>query len=169
VIELVVVLEGGEWPQDGSLAALAEAAANATFAVAPDAPADPVFVTLLLTDDASIRELNRLWRGQDKATNVLSFPAEVRALPGEPRQLGDIALAHETLAREAEDEGKSLRAHFAHLVVHGLLHLIGRDHADGEEADDMERLEAAALARLGIADPYGGEAVAPPGALQPTS
>jgi probable rRNA maturation factor len=168
MIELDVVVAAGRWPEDGSLERLAEAAADAAFAVTPEAPADAVSATLLLTDDAAIRELNRLWRGQDKATNVLSFPAEMSALLGEPRPLGDIALAHETLAREAEEEGKSLPAHFAHLVVHGLLHLIGRDHADSEEADAMERLEVAALARLGIADPYGADARARPGAFQPT-
>jgi probable rRNA maturation factor len=86
---------------------------------------------------------------------VLSFPAVQPAALGRAPFLGDIAVAFETLKREAEDEGKPLADHFAHLVVHGFLHLLGHDHIEPEEAERMERLEIAVLATLGIADPYG--------------
>ena len=152
MITLDVEVEAGAWADD--MAALAQRAAEAAMATAPDAPAGELTATLLLADDAAIRELNREWRGLDKPTNVLSFPATAPVLPGVPRHLGDIAIAYETVLREAEDEGKSVADHTAHLVVHGILHLLGEDHMEDEEAEAMERLEVAALARLGIADPY---------------
>ena len=130
--------------------ALANRAVAAALSVAPDAPADAT-VSLLFSDDARVRELNRRWRGQDKPTNVLSFPAPPQ--PG-PRQLGDVVLALETVRREAEAEGKPLADHAAHLIVHGVLHLLGRDHESDEEAEAMEALEAKALARIGVKDPY---------------
>ncbi len=152
MIVIETVTEGGNW--DGGLDRLAQAAAEAALAEVPDAPCEPVSATLLLTDDVAIRELNRLWRGQDKATNVLSFPSDGPAMPGEPRAVGDIAMGYETVAREAEADGKPLAAHVAHLVVHAVLHLFGHDHLDPAEADAMEAREVSALARLGIADPY---------------
>jgi probable rRNA maturation factor len=107
-------------------------------------------VTLLLTDDATIRDLNRRFRAQDKPTNVLSFPA-----PQNPeRFLGDIALAYGVCAREAEEQGKPLGHHLQHLVAHGVLHLLGYDHESDAQADEMEGLERAVLAGLGIPDPY---------------
>ena len=102
---------------------------------------------LVLADDALQRRLNRDFRGADKSTNVLSFA-------GAPASLGDVVLALETVAAEAESQGKSLADHVAHLVVHGVLHLMGYDHHTGAEARRMERLERAILAGLGIADPY---------------
>jgi probable rRNA maturation factor len=111
-------------------------------------------VSLLLTGDAEVRALNARWRGQDKATNVLSFPAApIDGRVGQP-MLGDIALAFETLAREAEASGVPLADHYRHLVAHGFLHLIGYDHLTDEEAERMEALEKRILARLGVADPY---------------
>jgi len=110
--------------------------------------------TILLTTDAAVRALNATFRGKDKATNVLSFPADAPAVKGQPRALGDIALAYGVLVREAKDEGKTLKAHLSHLVVHGVLHLLGYDHGHDEDAVTMERLEKKILARLGIADPY---------------
>jgi probable rRNA maturation factor len=98
--------------------------------------------------------LNRTWRGKDKPTNVLSFPAPEQPGAAGPRHLGDIALAFETLARESEEESKELAHHFAHLIVHGVLHLLGYDHEVEAEAEIMEALEVKALARLGITDPY---------------
>lgn len=110
-------------------------------------------VSILLTDDAAIRRLNAEFRGFDKPTNVLSFPAV--SLPGDPEpSLGDIALACETCAREAETEGKTLANHLSHLIVHGALHLLGHDHEVVAEAEAMEALEIRILAGLGIADPY---------------
>lgn len=119
-------------------------------------------VSVLFTSDAEVHALNREWRERDKPTNVLSFPmlerAELEALAPEglPELLGDIALAHETCAREAAEKGVTLEAHATHLIVHGLLHLAGHDHVDSDEqAEAMERLETRILAKLGIADPYG--------------
>lgn len=120
-------------------------------------------VSVLLTDDGQVRELNRDYRGKDKATNVLSFPAEEELgaglPPGFPLLLGDIVVALETTAREAEAEGKSVRDHLAHLLVHGTLHLLGHDHEDDAQAERMEALEVELLAALGVADPYREEAL----------
>jgi probable rRNA maturation factor len=107
-------------------------------------------VSLLLGDDAAIAKLNLEWRGKEGPTNVLSFPA-ARAQAG---FLGDIALAAETIAEEAQFQGKSFDAHAAHVAVHGFLHLLGYDHLIESEAEDMEGRERAILATLGIADPY---------------
>ena len=127
--------------------AIVEAAAS------PDAPASGREVVVLLTDDAAIRRLNATWRDLDKPTNVLSFPAA--SVPGAAAgPLGDIAIAFETMAREAEDEGKPLAHHLAHLAVHGFLHLVGYDHESDGEAETMEQLERVILARLGVPDPY---------------
>jgi len=110
-------------------------------------------VTVVLDDDARIRELNRLWRGFDKPTNVLSFPSP-DTQPGPARTLGDIAISYETAAREAAAEDKSFGDHIAHLSVHGFLHLLGYDHESDDDAEEMEGLERAILARIGISDPY---------------
>jgi probable rRNA maturation factor len=109
-------------------------------------------VAIQLTDDNGIRILNRQFRGKDKPTNVLSFPAP--AMPGHAPVLGDIAIAFETVAREAKDEDKRFEDHLAHLVIHGLLHLLGEDHETAAEAERMEAREIRLLATLGIADPY---------------
>jgi probable rRNA maturation factor len=113
-------------------------------------------LSVLLCDDETIARLNGQWRGQQKPTNVLSFPAPQRqgAVPDEKIPLGDIAIAYETLAREAEENGKTASEHLSHLVVHGFLHLLGYDHHMDDEADRMERLERDILARIGVADPY---------------
>ena len=115
-------------------------------------------ISVLLCDDAAIRALNRDWRGKDKATNVLSFPTVAAA--GAPADmlrdlpLGDIAIAYETAAREARDEGKLFEHHVVHLAVHGALHLLGFDHETEKDAEQMEAAERRILAGLGIADPY---------------
>ncbi|HZZ60477.1 MAG TPA: rRNA maturation RNase YbeY [Roseiarcus sp.] len=111
-------------------------------------------VSLCLTDDAEVRNLNARWRGIDKPTNVLSFPAAPAEAANETPILGDIALAFETLAREAKEAGAPLSDHYRHLVAHGFLHLIGYDHQTDDEAGRMEELERRILARLGVADPY---------------
>jgi len=110
-------------------------------------------VSLVLTDDAEQRILNRDWRGIDKSTNVLSFP-QIEPFAPVSGLLGDIILARETLSREAEEQGVSFDDHFTHLVVHGFLHLLGYDHMDDDEALAMESLETQILASLGVADPY---------------
>lgn len=122
--------------------------------------ADPAEVSVRLTDDAEIRVLNREWRGQDKPTNVLSFPLDDDAPEGGPCPLGDIVVAFETCAREAREEDKPLGDHLAHMAVHGTLHLLGHDHETPAEAEEMEALERAVLARLGVADPYAGREAA---------
>lgn len=121
-----------------------------------DLPAE-VEVSLLLTDDARIRVLNRTWRGKDKPTNVLSFPTglDEAADEGRPLIIGDIVVARETLLSEAAAEGKTAESHLCHLLVHGFLHLLGYDHETDAEAEEMEALETEILAELGIADPYG--------------
>jgi probable rRNA maturation factor len=125
---------------------------------ATDADVDGADVAVMLTDDATIRTFNKDFRGIDKPTNVLSFPApEMDVADDEapaPRALGDIAIAYETLRREADEETKPFLHHLSHLAVHGFLHLIGYDHETDEEADEMEALEVAILAQLGIPDPY---------------
>ncbi|CAN7155100.1 rRNA maturation RNase YbeY [Phenylobacterium sp. LjRoot164] len=110
-------------------------------------------VTILLTDDESVRDLNARFRGKDYATNVLSFPA-----PENPEgHLGDIALAFGVCAREASEQGKPLAHHLQHLVAHGVLHLLGYDHETDAEAEHMEGLERVILAGLGVPDPYAAE------------
>lgn len=107
-------------------------------------------VSVLLTDDAAVQALNRDWRGKDSPTNVLSFPAP----ENQAGLLGDIALAQETIVREASEQGKSVEAHATHLIIHGFLHLLGYNHEQDEEAEAMEARERAILAALGVADPY---------------
>lgn len=151
-----------------ALTAWAEAAVLAALAAA-GAPAERLSVSLLLADDAEIATLNARFRGQEKPTNVLSWPAFPLAAPWpdaegidapslllEERRspLGDVALALETCAREAEAARLPLDAHAAHLIVHGVLHLLGYDHGTDEEAEAMAAREIAALDRLGVADPY---------------
>ena len=123
-----------------------------------DADTDEAELAVMLTDDAGIRTLNSNWRGIDKPTNVLSFPALQPTGAGgpddAPRMLGDIAIAYETTRREADDEQKPFDHHLSHLAVHGFLHLIGYDHEKDDDAEAMEALETEILAQLGIPDPY---------------
>ena len=118
----------------------------------------PAAATVALSHDAAVRVLNRTYRHQDKSTNVLSFPAppspDLDRDAGAPRSLGDVILALESLLAEAVDQDISPLHHFQHLVVHGVLHLLGYDHESDADAGVMEGLETAILARLGIADPY---------------
>ena len=137
--------------------ALARATIAACIADSNFADRAGIVVSLCLTDDAEVQALNARWRGIDAPTNVLSFPSPPVRQTGEPRMLGDVALAYETVAREAQEEGASLADHFCHLVAHGFLHLIGYDHQTDEEAERMEGLEKRVLARLGITDPYADE------------
>jgi probable rRNA maturation factor len=112
-------------------------------------------LAIVLTDDNVIRKLNRKWRGRDQPTNVLSFPSRDARPPGTgTRLLGDVVIAYETTAREAQAQGLPLDHHLAHLAVHGYLHLLGYDHESEKEAETMERLEREILARLDVPDPY---------------
>jgi probable rRNA maturation factor len=158
-MQLDIDIEG--WPA-GDWDALAERAARAAGAGEPLLANPRLIASLLFTSDAEVHTLNREWRQRDKPTNVLSFPmlerGELEALgaEGPPAMLGDIALAYETCAREAAEKGITLDHHATHLIVHGLLHLAGHDHVDSDaQAEQMEALETAILAKLGIADPYG--------------
>lgn len=149
------------WPASPDWDGLAARAAAAAASVAPELANPRLEASLLFTSDAEVHALNREWRGRDKPTNVLSFPMLERedllalAREGPPEMLGDIALAHETCAREAAEKGIPLDHHAAHLIVHGLLHLAGHDHEISTiDAEAMEALEVLALAQMGIADPY---------------
>jgi probable rRNA maturation factor len=147
------MVEAGDWPGEAELEALVRRAVDAALAEAGARGESELSV--VFTDDTQIRALNAGWRNKDKPTNVLSFPA-FPGRPGEslPPMLGDVVLAAETVAGEAGLEGKPLAHHISHLVVHGTLHLLGHDHEDDAEAEAMEALERAALARLAIPDPY---------------
>ena len=134
--------------------------AIAAAAESVDADVGEAELAVMLTDDSGILTLNSNWRGIDRPTNVLSFPAlqpKAARKPGDaPRMLGDIAIAYQTVRREADEEHKPFDHHLSHLAVHGFLHLIGYDHEDDDDAEAMESLETEILARLGIPDPHAG-------------
>ena len=122
--------------------------------IAPTDLQEPV-IAVLLTDDDTVADLNRRFRGKDGPTNVLSFPAP----PNPEGQIGDIALAYGVCAYEASLQGKSLEHHLMHLTVHGVLHLLGYDHETDGEAEAMEALERSILETLGVSDPYAAERI----------
>lgn len=149
-----IVITADCWRAEPGAENIVQRAIVAAAGAAPGST-DPAELAVMLTDDAGIRALNHDWRGIDKPTNVLSFPAI--ALPhsgSQPRALGDIAIAYETTRHEAESEDKPFSHHLSHLAVHGFLHLIGYDHDTDDDAETMEELERRILARLGIPDPY---------------
>ncbi|MBZ7920213.1 rRNA maturation RNase YbeY [Ensifer adhaerens] len=160
-LDIQISVEEGDWPDEETLFAFSSPVleAAAAFLVAEEGQPFPKMqpeLSLVFTDDASIRTINAEWRNQDKPTNVLSFPAfpvTPGAMPGP--MLGDIIVARETLEREAVELEKSFDAHLTHLLVHGFLHLFGYDHMADDEAEIMESLETRILARLGLSDPYG--------------
>ncbi len=155
--EIDLAVEDGRWEEAiPELESLVIRAVEAGLAIAPAKPSGALEVSVLLADDATVQDLNRTWRDKDKPTNVLSFPAAPQPRPpGVPAPLGDVVLAYETMVRESAEQGKPLQNHLAHLLVHGTLHLVGQDHELGQaEAEAMEALEIAALATLGIPDPY---------------
>ena len=175
----VIVDAGPLWPEGTDWAALGRDAARAALGVTPhgDLVANPsmIEISVKLSDDAEIQGLNAAYRGKDKPTNVLSFPMMQPDLldavnigdDGETL-LGDIILAHETCAREAQERGISLADHTTHLIVHGTLHLVGYDHENDAEAEAMEAIETRALASLGLADPYGDREAGHAGAIDET-
>lgn len=152
-LDIDLAVEAGAWLPEAALLALVERAAAAAFGELQLVGMSELSV--VFTDDAAIQALNAEWRGKDKPTNVLSFPAFPTTRGGQlPPMLGDIVLAAETVAREAAEENKPVENHVSHLVIHGLLHLLGYDHETDDEAEEMEAVERAALARLAIPDPY---------------
>jgi probable rRNA maturation factor len=153
--EVLVVAE--DWQNEPDAEAVIQRAIAAA-AEMVDADTGETELAIMLTDDAGIRTLNSNWRGIDKPTNVLSFPAlQPSGATGPddaPRMLGDIAIAYQTTRKEADDEQKPFDHHLSHLAVHGFLHLIGYDHEKDDDAEVMEALETEILAQLGIPDPY---------------
>lgn len=165
MIDVDTDIVGGNWDACADWAALAERAVMAATSVTPfawlhedDTAAE---VSVRLSNDAEVKTLNRDYRHKDAATNVLSFPqfdaGQVHRIVGGNNGLlllGDIILAWETCAREADEKGIAVAAHAAHLIVHGMLHLLGYDHGNDDDAQGMEDLERAAMATMGYADPY---------------
>lgn len=149
-----IVRQGGAWDASQFSDATAELAAHAAFAEGSPGPSS-YEVAIVLTDDAEMRTLNRTWQGKDAPTNVLSFPAGDGH--NETRSLGDVVIAYETALEESRGDNIPLSDHVSHLVIHGVLHLLGFDHEQDEAAERMEALETKALASLGIADPYAGD------------
>lgn len=154
---VAVVVAAPEWRRRlRSAATVARRAARA--ALNAGRARGGVELAVVLADNRTSRRLNRTWRGKDKPTNVLSFSLGDAAPKGAPRLLGDVVIAGGVTAAEADAQGKTLTAHLAHLVVHGVLHLLGHDHERAAEARRMEAIEVRVLRRLGIADPYRSRA-----------
>ncbi len=148
MIDMRVECEG--WRDLGDPEAFAKRCYDA---VAAELPVCDKPVCILLTDDDRVRKLNNNFLGKDRPTNVLSFPANDPAGPDQD-YLGDIAMAYETCAQEADLTGTPIASHSAHLLVHGMLHLLGYDHERDADADIMEAMEIRILSRLGVRDPY---------------
>ena len=145
-LDLQLVTEAANLPSEAQLRQWCELALRQRSA--------PSELTIRIVDEAEGRELNHTWRGKDYATNVLSFPAEVPEGLLDIPLLGDLVICAQVVAREAVEQGKPADAHWAHLTIHGCLHLLGYDHIDDEEAEEMEALERQLLAELGYPDPY---------------
>lgn len=163
VLDIQISIEAENWTSEEELFAFSTKVLDAAvdFLKAEENqpfPEVPTELSLVFTDDESIRDINAEWRDKDKPTNVLSFPAYPVGpgdMPGP--MLGDIVIARETVEREALDLEKSFEDHLTHLLVHGFLHLLGYDHIETDEAEEMEGLETRILAKLGLSDPYAGQ------------
>jgi probable rRNA maturation factor len=151
-LEIDIVRQADAWSSAEVSDGLLRQAATAAFESAAPSFGDTHEVAILLTGDAEMQALNLQWRGKDAATNVLSFPSGE-----EGGHLGDVVLAYETVMREANQQNIAIADHTAHLVVHGVMHLLGSDHEKEDEALKMEALETRILATLGVADPYGDD------------
>lgn len=163
LLDIQISVEEGGWPSEDELQPLVErvleaAAGHLKTHAKQKFPKMATELSLVFTDDESIRAINAEWRQKDKATNVLSFPAfpiTPGKMPGP--MLGDIIIAKETVEREAAELEKPFDDHLTHLMVHGFLHLFGYDHMNNAEAEIMEGLETRILADLGLSDPYEGQ------------
>ncbi|MCC7252244.1 rRNA maturation RNase YbeY [Hyphomicrobium sp.] len=158
-LSLDILHEAGDWSRLGDRDALIAAAGRALAADPRFAAQAPSEACVALSDDETVRSLNSRFRGKDKPTNVLSFPALEGFGATSPQSLGDIVLAQETIEREALEQGVPAAHHLQHLVVHGLLHLLGFDHETEAQAQEMEGIEIQILATLGVANPYGEDAL----------
>ncbi|AXV14274.1 rRNA maturation RNase YbeY [Neorhizobium sp. SOG26] len=162
-LDIQISVEDEGWADEARLTELATKvlAAAAEYLAAEEGQPFPKMapeLSLVFTNDEAIREINAEWRGKDKPTNVLSFPAFPLEPGGNPGpMLGDIVVARETVEREAVDLEKPFDEHLTHLLVHGFLHLFGYDHMETDEAEEMEALETRILAKLGLSDPYAGQ------------
>jgi probable rRNA maturation factor len=150
-----VMVQSPRWNKHPRAASVVRNAVRAAAEAVSTRPA----LAIVLTDDSAIRRLNREWRGFDKPTNVLSFPAAKSSTDVDNQSLGDVIIAFQTVAREARDENKLFNHHLAHLAVHGFLHLLGYDHETERDAHKMERLEVRILEALGMPDPYAEKLV----------
>lgn len=161
--EISVATDAADWTEGlpGAEGICRRAALAAIRHLRPEAGAE-IELSVVLTDDAAIRDLNHSYRGRDQATNVLSFPVSGAAPPGggAPTLLGDVVLSYQTVRAEADRQRKRPADHLAHLIVHGTLHLFGYDHEADDQAEAMERLEIAILRGIGISDPYAETASA---------
>jgi probable rRNA maturation factor len=164
-LKIDVLVDSDRWKEAAKMRAVVRRAIGRAAATVSTSGTE---LAIVLTDDSAIRELNRLWRGKDAATNVLSFPTK-RKTADEPPHLGDIVLAYETIAREASAAHKPLAHHVAHLAVHGFLHLLGYDHEGGADAETMEQTERKILRGLHIPDPYREPGKAPHKAAKKTA
>jgi probable rRNA maturation factor len=152
VLRVELIEDDGDWSDLADAEGVVDRAASAT-AQALGHALKPGLVSVALSSDAQVAALNERYRGKAKPTNVLSFPAGAGAPEG---HLGDIVMARETVAREAQEQGVSLVHHVQHLVVHGILHLVGYDHLTAADAERMEAIEIQILFKLGVANPYTG-------------
>lgn len=154
MISIDITVQAGDWQDEGQTETIIKNASHATMVHLGFADCETE-LSVLLTDDAHMADINGQWRNKQQPTNVLSFPALALAPGDSPGpMLGDIVLAHETIDREAKSAAKSVKKHLFHLTVHGLLHLCGYDHEMDSDAEIMEDLEKAILDANGIADPY---------------
>lgn len=156
IVDIQIAVEADGWPDEDALGRLVSGAVGAALSRLGISPAASTELSLLFADNEAVCEINAHWRGIRKPTNVLSFPAAEDIDPTHlPPVLGDIVLAFETVSSEAALENKPFDHHLSHLVVHGLLHILGYDHQSDDEAAEMETMETAILAKLAIPDPYG--------------
>ena len=157
--ELEITIEDTRWSDIANLKHVATQAISSAYGESECDLESGFVVSMLFCSDSRIKDLNREWRHQDKATNVLSFPAPQDLVIEECLVLGDLALSYETVLRESETEEKKIVDHLSHLIIHGFLHLLGFDHETESDAEEMEWIERRSLAKIGIMDPYANSEI----------